>query len=189
MTETGIALSHHETVDDWEAARGEGAVFACITTSESMNWRDPDAAKQVTAAQEAGLHTGVRHFARPGGPEEQARLAARVAGPLGAFHPGSLAPALHVAVAGIDDRFVKTWVRTIRNVAHIRRVQVYATLEHWSHHLQPDKWADDEMVLGLLRHNGIAGRPGWSHARLGMHQHQTGRAAVVYPFTLADVLL
>jgi len=189
VAEFGISLSHHETVADWDAVRADGAVFACVTTTESMNWRDPDAGKQVTAAREAGLHAGVRHFARPGGPEEQARLAARFAAPLGALTRGCLAPALHVAVDGLDDRFVKSWLRTVRSVTGVRRVQVHATYEYWVRHLHPAKWADPEVVLGIVRHNGIAGRPGWSEARLGIHQHRTGHAAVVYPFTLDDLLL
>lgn len=51
MTELGINLAHHETVADWDAIRGDGVAFASITTTESMNWRDPVAAKQVASAR------------------------------------------------------------------------------------------------------------------------------------------
>lgn len=189
VTNLGINLGHHETVDDWNAVRADGITFASITTTESMNWRDPVAGEQVVTARKAGLHCGVRHLARPGGPGEQAELAARFASPLGALSAGSLAPALHVGVEGIDDKFVKAWIKTIRQVAGIQRVLIHAEYENWLHHLHPDKWADAEVVLWLARHNGIPGRPGWFHSRLGLHQHSTGRDAVVYPFTLTDLLL
>lgn len=190
MTELGINLAHHETVHDWDAVHGSGVAFASITTTESMNWSDPVAARQVASARDAGLRTGVRHFARPGGPGEQAEHAARFARPLGALAAGSLAPALHVAVEGVDDKFIKTWIKTLRHTTGIRRVLVYADYEHWLHQqLHPDKWADREVVLWLVRHNGIPGRPGWFHSRLGLHQHSAGRDALVYPFTLADLLL
>ncbi|SFB47653.1 Glycosyl hydrolases family 25 [Amycolatopsis marina] len=185
----GINLTHHEVVDDWHAVRADGVNFASITITESANWSDPAAARNLGGAQQAGLHTGGRHFARPGGAPDQAEHFVRIAKPLGAFAPGSLAPALDVRVEGVDDRFIRSWIKTVRQATGIRRVLVYADFEQWSHAFHPDKWADSEVVLWLARHNGIPGRPGWFHARLGLHQHEHGRDALVYPFTLTDVLL
>ncbi|WP_158889286.1 GH25 family lysozyme [Amycolatopsis anabasis] len=195
----GINLSLHETVDDWSAVRAGAFTFASITVTESMNWSDSGAERQVGRAQEAGLHTGIRHYARPGAPQDQAEHCARTGRRLGAFQPGSLAPALEVHAAGVDDRFIKSWIKAFRHSSGIQRVLVYADNDRW-HRLQPDKWADSEVVLWLTNHNGIPGRPGWFHARLGLHQHgndpvvpgvrgQIGQDALVYPFTLADVLL
>ena len=42
-----------------------------------------------------------------------------------------------------------------------------------------------DVVLWLVRHNGIAGRPGWFHARLGLHQHAySGLAGIAGPVAL-----
>lgn len=198
--ERGINLSHHETVDDWKNVRAHGVLFSSVTITESTNWSDTAAIRNVQAAQTAGLHTGARHFARPGSVHEQVTHFLRTASPLGVFAPGSLAPSLDVRAPGISDRFIKSWIRGVRHAANIKRVLVYAGYEQWLHELHPDKWADSEVVLWLARHNGIPGRPGWFHSRLGVHQHgsgddapgfhgEIGYDAVVYPFVLADLLL
>lgn len=193
-------LSLHATVADWDTVRASSVVFASITVTENVNWSDAGANRQIAAAQRAGVHTGIRHYARPGAPQDQAEHCARTGMALGVFGPGALAPALDVEVVGVDDRFVKAWIKAIRNAAGIRRVLVYARYEAWSHELHPDKWADADVVLCVRRHNGIPGRPGWFHPRLGLHEHLAapiapgfdgpiGLDAIVYPFTLADVLL
>ncbi|MBK1785532.1 GH25 family lysozyme [Prauserella cavernicola] len=186
-------LSLHETVDDWAAMRARSVRFASITVTESLNWTDDTAVRQLGDALRAGVHAGIRHYARAGAVQDQARHFVRTGMPLGAFAPGALAPTLDVGADGIDDRFIKAWIKAVRSASGVRRVLVYATYEDWLHRFRPDKWADSEVVLWLVRHNGIPGRPGWFHSRLGLHQHSAGRPhgadALVYPFTLADVLL
>ncbi|SFK13656.1 Lyzozyme M1 (1,4-beta-N-acetylmuramidase), GH25 family [Amycolatopsis sacchari] len=199
-TARGINLSLHATVADWDTVRSAAVVFASITVTENVNWADTGAQRQIAAAQEAGVRAGIRHYARPGAPHDQAEHCVRLGKQLGVFGPGSLAPALDVDAAGVDDRFVKAWIKGVRQAAGIRRVLVYAPYDSWLHHLNPDKWADSDVVLWVRRHNGIPGRPGWFHPRLGVHQHRAapiapglsgpiGLDALVYPFTLADILL
>lgn len=189
----GISLPTRGTVRDWHIVRASGISFATVTVTESMNWTDEDAARQLLSARQAGVHTGIRHYARPGGAPDQVRHLIRTGRQLGAFTSGALAPALDVEAIGVDDRFIKSWIKAMRHVAGIRRVLVCAPYEQWMHRLHPDKWADDDVVLWLVRHNGIPGRPGWFHPRLGLHQHSKGGScgvdALVYPFTLSDVLL
>ncbi|SFP40981.1 Glycosyl hydrolases family 25 [Amycolatopsis arida] len=185
----GINLAHAEIVDDWTAVRASGAVFASVTVTESLNWTDSAAVRQLRAAQGLGLHCGARHLARPGGASNQAEHFVRTTAPLGTFAPGALAPALDVRVPGVDDRFVRGWIKAVRQAAGVGTVLVYAEYEDWLHRLRPDKWADAGVVLWLVRHNGIPGRPGWFHSRLGLHEHHPGHDALVYPFTLADILL
>jgi lysozyme len=198
--ERGITLSHRETVDDWHAVRGDAVRFVSVMVTENTNWSDPAAGRQIAASQRAGLHTGARHYARPGAVHDQAEHFVRTASRFGAFAPGSLAPALEVEAECVDDRFVKGWIKAVRHAAGIRRVLVHADHEHWLHQLHPDRWADSEVVLWLVRHNHIPGRPGWFHSRLGMHQYRAdepvpgapgpvAQDAIVYPFALADVLL
>jgi hypothetical protein len=198
--EQGINLSLHETVADWAAVRAHAFLFASVTVTESTNWVDTAAGRQIGAAQEAGLHTGIRHYARPGAAHDQAEHCVRTGKRLGTFQPGSLAPALEVEAVGVDDRFIKSWIKAMRGESGIRRVLVYADADFWLHRLHPDKWADSEVVLWLTNHNGIPGRPGWFHSRVGLHQHgkdacvpgattPVGQDAVVYPFTLGDLLL
>lgn len=189
----GVGLALRESVSDWARLRAGSVAFASVTVTESLNWVDDSSARQLTRALEAGVHAGIRHLARQGGAIDQARHVVRTGAPLGAFAPGVLAPALDARADGIDDRFVKTWIKTLRAEAGIRRVLVYASFEDWQHRFHPDKWADSDVVLWLVRHNGIAGRPGWFHSRLGIHQHaaddRAEESALVYPFTLADVLV
>jgi lysozyme len=198
-TERGINLSLHATVADWLAVRSDAVCFASVTVTESINWSDGGAQRQVEAAQRAGVRAGIRHYARPGAAYDQAEHCVRLGKQLDVFGPGSLAPTLDVEAVGVDDRFIRAWIKTVRHAAGIRRVLVYAPYEHWLHQLNPDKWADSDVVLWVSRHNGIPGRPGWFHQRLGLHQHSSAQApglhgpigldALVYPFTLADLLL
>lgn len=196
----GIDLQLHATVSDWDTVRSAAIAYASITVTENVNWSDGGARRQISAAQKAGVRTGIRHYARPGAPGDQAEHCVRLGKELGVFGPGSLAPALDIEAVGVDDRFVKTWIKALRSAAGIRRVLVYAPYESWLNHLRPDKWADSEVVLWVRRHHAIPGRPGWAHPRLGLHQHQNaplapgfhgpiGLDALVYPFTLADLLL
>ncbi|WP_020664723.1 glycoside hydrolase family 25 protein [Amycolatopsis benzoatilytica] len=196
----GLTLTHREQVLDWTAVRGADVRFVSVTISENVNWSDPGAERTLHAAQHAGIHTGARHYARPGAVHDQADHFVRTASRLGAFAPGSLAPALEVDAQSVDDRFIKAWIKHVRHAARIRRVLVYAGHDCWAHRLHPDRWADSDVVLWLVRHNGIPGRPGWFHARLGLHQHAlsagvpgvdgpVAQDAVVYPFALSDVLL
>jgi GH25 family lysozyme M1 (1,4-beta-N-acetylmuramidase) len=199
-TERGINMSHREIVDDWNAVRDADVRFASITVTENTNWSDLTAERHVAAALAGGIHAGARHYARPGAPHDQAEHFVRTASKVGAFAPGSLAPALEVAAASVDDKFIKAWIKSMRQAARVQRVLIYADYDCWTHRLHPDKWADSEVALWLVRHNGIPGRPGWFHARLGMHQHgrnatvpgirgAVAQDAVVYPFTLTDLLL
>lgn len=190
---SGVGLDLRESVPDWPGLRGRAVTFASITVTENLNWSDAGSAQQLSRALDAGVHAGIRHLAREGGAIDQARHVVRTGAPLGAFAPGVLAPALDARAPGIDDRFVKTWLKTLRGEAGIRKVLVYAEFDDWQHRFHPDKWADADVVLWLVRGNGIPGRPGWFHSRLGVHQH-TGEgpvapSALVYPFTLTDVLL
>lgn len=192
MTERGVDLGLHQTVRDWRDARAHEVTFASVTITESFNWTDADAARQFGTAQEAGIHAGIRHYARPGAAQDQAQHLVDTGKAIGAFTPGALAPALDVEATGVDDRFIKSWIKAMRHASGVRRVLVYGSYDDWLHRFKPDKWADREVVLWLVRHNGIPGRPGWFHSRLGLHQHSAGEFgadALVYPFTLADMLL
>lgn len=196
----GIDLSLHATVRDWSKLRDASACFASITVTENVNWIDSGAQRQIAAAQRAGVRVGIRHYARPGAVQDQAGHCVRVGKRLGVFGPGSLAPALDVEAAGVDDRFVRAWIKSVRHAAGIRRVLVCAPYEYWLRQLNPDRWTDSDVVLWVNRHNGIPGRPGWFHPRLGLHRHSAAPAgygftgpvgfdALVYPFTLGDLLL
>jgi hypothetical protein len=199
-SERGISLSHRERVLDWGAVRAADTRFVSVTITENVNWSSSASERNLAGAQEAGLHAGGRHYARPGAVHDQAEHFVRTASKLGAFAPGSLAPVLEVAAQSVDDRFIKAWIKHVRHAARIERVLVYADYDCWLHRLHPDRWADSEVVLWLIRHNGIPGRAGWFHSRLGVHQHALGpdvpgvggpveQSAVVYPFTLGDLLL
>jgi GH25 family lysozyme M1 (1,4-beta-N-acetylmuramidase) len=199
-SERGINLSHREIVEDWNAVRRSNVRFASVTITENTNWSDLSAERTLQHAQEAGIHTGARHFARPGAAQDQAEHFVRNAKKLGAFSPGSLAPTLEVSAASVDDKFIKAWIKTMRSAARVKRVMIYADYDCWQHRLHPDKWADTDVTLWLVRHNGIPGRPGWFHTRLGVHQHGNDATvpgvrgpirqdAVVYPFTMADLLI
>ncbi|EHK88917.1 GH25 family lysozyme [Saccharomonospora azurea] len=191
---TGISLAPHAPLPDWRALAADRSVtFASISVTENSNWVDRLAAAQLADAVQAGVYAGIRHRGRPGAPQDQARHVVQVGKSLGAFTPGTLAPTLDARAEGLDDRFVRTWIRTLRQEAVIRRVLVYAEVEHWHRRFRPEKWADDDVVLWSAWHNGVPGRAGWFHPRLGLHEHtadgRIGHHALVYPFTLTDVLV
>ncbi|WP_007023497.1 glycoside hydrolase family 25 domain-containing protein [Saccharomonospora iraqiensis] len=188
---TGISLATGGTL----SARSVPAMpaFVAVLVTEGPNGVASTAARLLGDMLRAGVRAGLRHHADPGGAREQARHMVRTGLDLGAFAPGALAPSLDVRAEGVDDRFVRTWVRTVRRVAEIRTVLVHGDDTVWRHRLRPDRWADDDVILTLARHNGVPGRPGWFHPRLGTHEyaagHGVGHEALVYPFTLGDLLL
>src|SRR5262245_45280580 len=111
--ERGISLSLHATVTNWGAVRSATARFASITITDNLTWSDIGAEPQVEEAQVAGMRAGIRHYARPGAAGDQAHHCASVGKRLGVFVPGALAPTLDVEAEGVDDRFIRTWIKTV----------------------------------------------------------------------------
>lgn len=64
---TGVDVSHHQRPDacDWWSAKRSGLDFAIVKLSEGPDYQDPAAAEHLRRIREAGLLTGVYHFARP----------------------------------------------------------------------------------------------------------------------------
>lgn len=200
MTDYGIDISHYNAIDDWNAVRGNNISFVSAKVSEGIDYTDPVARAHLDGARGVGIHAGGYHFARPGAPVDQARFFVDTARSLGAFEPGSLAPALDVEDTGVGDAFVAGWIDAARRQAGIRRVIVYANLDFWTNRLNPSEWADGDVILWIARYNGDPGNPGWAHPRLGLHQHsnqgqvpgipgEVDRDATVDPFVVADLLL
>ncbi|RZS37459.1 glycosyl hydrolase family 25 [Herbihabitans rhizosphaerae] len=195
----GIDLSHYNTVNDWNAVRGNNITFALCKITEGTTFVDQDAGGHLSGARGVGIHGGGYHFARPGSVVDQVTHFVNTGTPLGIFEPGSLTPVLDVEVSGVGDAFIAEWIRVIRERTGVKRVMVYANLNFWTNVLHPDQWAGDGVYLWIARYNGDPGNPGWAHPRLALHQHSdkgsvpgipgaVDRNATIVPFGLADLL-
>lgn len=73
---TGIDVSHHKGKVDWSLVRDEGHNFMFAKSTEGVGFDDDLCGQNVKAAKQAGLITGVYHFATvpPGNVYEDAKL-------------------------------------------------------------------------------------------------------------------
>lgn len=73
----GLDLSAVQRIDDADAVRAAGFLFAFVKATEGLAGRDPRYRRLADALRGAGLHVGAYHFAHVslGQPRAQARLA------------------------------------------------------------------------------------------------------------------
>lgn len=176
MTDFGIDLSHFNTVNDWEAVRGNGISFVSVKLTESTAHLDLAAADHVTGARAARIHAGGYHFARPGDIPGQVRLFASRLRALGLLDGGSMAPMLDMEAGALRptaNAFVADFVARLRAETGVRRVLVYANLDWFTHVLRPAEWVDPDVLLWIARFNGAPGHPGFAHPNLVLHQHSS----------------
>jgi lysozyme len=61
----GIDISHHNTINDWNAIKNAGVRFVYIKIAEGVGTPDPMAKKHALVAKQNGLTIGYYHFGRP----------------------------------------------------------------------------------------------------------------------------
>ncbi|TCO47291.1 LysM peptidoglycan-binding domain-containing protein [Actinocrispum wychmicini] len=175
MTDYGIDLSHHNTVDDWNAVRGNNITYASIKLTQSTDFVDWAAGNHVAGARSVGIRPGGYHYATGlGDVDAQADRFTDNLRAHGLLDAGSLAPMLDMEAAdlrGNANPFVREFIARYRIASGQSKILVYANLDWWTHVLNPDEWADDDVFLWIARYNGDPGNPGWNHPRLALHQH------------------
>lgn len=173
MTDYGIDVSHHNDVQDWNAVRGNGITYALLKVTESVDYVDDASAGYADGARGAGVAAGGYHFARPGDVGAQVAHFADRLGERGLLAPGSTWPALDMEAEGLGDAngFIADFIAGFRQRTGVHGMLVYSNLNWFTDVLRPDDWADDGVLLWIARYNGDPGNPGWSHPRLGIHQH------------------
>ncbi|MFC0547057.1 LysM peptidoglycan-binding domain-containing protein [Kutzneria chonburiensis] len=181
----GIDISGWNSVNDWNAVRGDGIEFASIKVTQGDYYTNPQRASQADNARRAGVVAGGYHFADP-----QVSVAANVAtfvrelNFLGLSGSGSFAPMLDIENSpseGINwnpdnsNAFVSQFIQEFRRQAGVRQIAVYANLSFWNSILRPNEWADDGVFVWLALYNGDPGNTGgYQHPRLAVHQHTSG---------------
>jgi LysM repeat protein/GH25 family lysozyme M1 (1,4-beta-N-acetylmuramidase) len=169
----GIDISHYQNVTDWQSVHGNGIEFAWHKALESTD-PDPTIGAHVDGARAADIRVGGYLFAHAGNTSGQVTAFIAALNAHGLLAPGSLFPALDIEAADLQssaDAFVRDFITQYRQASGRREIAVYANLDWWTHYLHPDQWADDSVILWIARYNGDPGNPGWSHPRLGVHQH------------------
>lgn len=174
MTEFGIDVSHHNTVNDWHAVRRDNITFASVKLTESNDFTDEAANGHAKRARDVGVHVGGYHFARHTDIAGQVRHFEDRLRATGLLARGSLAPMLDMEANELRptaNRFVAAFVARLRQETGVRRVLVYANLDWWRNVLRPGEWADRDVFLWVARFNGAPGRPGFAHPNVALHQH------------------
>lgn len=207
----GIDVSGFNTVTSWSSVRATGIGFASVKVSQGTYYTSPTAAAQITGSRGAGVLTGGYHFGDPNSAAVvNADYFVAAARPLGVLGGGALLPMLDIEndqadnitwSAATANAFIPAWIARVRAVTGQARVAVYANLSFWQTLLRPNDWADANTVLWLALYNGDpANTGGFSHPRLGIHQHtetavvsgvagQVDRNATVGAFGLPDLTL
>src|SRR5437763_16664101 len=92
----GIDVSKVNGEPDWGAVRGAGYAFAYIKATEGVGYVSPTLDAQLAGARNAGLVTGLYHYARPdtNSPQQDAAEFAAQLARLGASAAGNLPPCL-----------------------------------------------------------------------------------------------
>jgi len=182
----GIDVSRWNDVQNWRSVRANGISFASVKISQGDYLTSPTASAQVSSARDAGIAVGGYHFA-----DSNVTVAANVkrfvdeGRKRSVFDKGSFLPMLDMensANANITwstttaNRFIKDFIRQLRDATGVAPVAVYASASVWKGILRPDEWVDDQVFLWVALYNGDPGNlGGYSHRRAALHQHtQTG---------------
>ncbi len=116
---------------------------------------------------------------------EQARFFVDHAKPHGLFDDDALAPmydaenweggGLVWPSPKILNDHIAEHIRVVREETGVRRHLVYGSLSWWGTWIDPDLWADDDVLLWIAVYNGQPGDlEGWSHPNDALHQHTSG---------------
>jgi GH25 family lysozyme M1 (1,4-beta-N-acetylmuramidase) len=179
-----IDISVYNAVNDWDAVRVNGIVGASIKVSQQVNYLNPACGAQVAGARGAGIAAGGYHFGDPRvSAAQQAKFFVDNARPFGLFDDGALAPmydAENWEGGGLIwpnpktlNAHIAEHIRVVREETGVRRHLVYGSLSWWqSKWIDPDVWADDDVLLWVAVYNGQPGDlQGWDHPNDALHQH------------------
>ncbi|WNV88342.1 glycoside hydrolase family 25 protein [Umezawaea sp. Da 62-37] len=179
-----IDISVYNSVNDWNAVRADGIVGASIKVSQQVNYLNPSCGAQVAGARAAGVAPGGYHFGDPRvNAAQQAQFFVNNARQFGLFDDGALAPmydaenweggGLVWPSPQVLNSHIAEHIRVVRQETGVARHLVYGSLSWWqSRWIDPDVWADEDVLLWVAVYNGQPGYlQGWSHPNDALHQH------------------
>jgi len=179
-----IDISSYNAVNDWNAVRANGIVGASIKVSQQVNYLNPLCGQQAAGARGAGIAPGGYHFGDPRvSPTAQAQFFVDNARQHGFFNDEALAPmydaenweggGLVWPSPQVLNDHIREHIRVVRAETGVQRHLVYGSLSWWqSRWIDPDAWADENVLLWIAVYNGRPGDlQGWSHPNDALHQY------------------
>jgi GH25 family lysozyme M1 (1,4-beta-N-acetylmuramidase) len=186
----GVDVSRWQGAVNWSAVKAAGKQFTYVKVSDGASSSYATAAAQFHEATNAGLITGVYHYANPAySAVANADAFASQVNALGAID-GHLPPCLDLEIGvGSLSNWAATFVAELRRLTGASRVMVYSGLSFFTHQIT-ESWMDDDIFLWLARYGRNPGDVGYSSSRLVMHQYsQNGQVAGVAGNVDLDVAL
>ncbi len=127
-TLTGIDISNHQPVVDWEEVKAAGHSFALSKVSEGLGTPDREFGRaRWKAMRDVGLVRGVYHFARPQrgrDPKDEVEEFLGLVERAGGLQDGDLVPVLDIEAYGtagrLDPRQMLEWARGFVEEIHSR---------------------------------------------------------------------
>lgn len=170
----GIDVAKYQQHIDWKTVANSGYEFAYIKATEGRGYTSPTLDRQLDGARNAGMTTGLYHFARPdtNKPEPEADTFAAALNKRDADTAGHLAPCLDMEREGDDlPAWIGGFLDALRNLTDRDDITVYASSSWFNDKLDPDAWVDENIHLWVAHYGAKPGKPGYKHDRVAMHQH------------------
>jgi lysozyme len=178
--DTGIDVSSAQGFPSWPSVRAAGIRFVYVKATEGVGWVSPTLEEQFRGAADAGLVTGLYHYARPdtNPAEADADTFASQVNAFSAAVPGHLPPCLDLEVGSGDlGGWARRFVDQLRARTGASLVMVYSGAYFFRDHIGE---ADmDPATLVWIAHYGVPpGQPAYLTPRVVMHQYASdGRVA------------
>lgn len=170
----GIDVARYQGEPDWAAVRGAGYAFAYIKATEGVGYVSPTLDAKLAGARNAGMVTGLYHFARPdtNAPEQDAADFAGQLARLNASAPGNLPPCLDIETDAPNlSAWVKGFIAALRGHTGRNEVVVYASTSWFQSKLAPENWLDPGVFLWVAHYGREPGKPGYLTDRVAIHQY------------------
>lgn len=197
----GRDLSHHNTVGDYDAARG-AMNWVQLKITESDNFIDSSAARLSASGTTvigpgphhrgfAGIPRGAYHFAQPGSLVNQIRHFLNVKAAIG---PWERVDMLDCEFAGVDGGFIRALKEEYRRQSGQQKLLIYLGLYEVTHACAPDLWWDPDVYMWVARYRKIgapSGPDAWrSHLGFdhpGLSTYQWDNATPLPGANLTDI--
>jgi GH25 family lysozyme M1 (1,4-beta-N-acetylmuramidase) len=168
----GIDISSAQGLPQWQSVHAAGKQFVYIKATEGVGWVSPTLDGQFRDAAQAGLVTGLYHFARPANaPEADADTFAAKVAQYSAAGAGHLPPCLDVETGtGNLHDWVQRFLTRLRAQAHATTVMVYSSANFFRDHIG-ESGMDATTLLWIADYGVPAGHPAYLTPRVALHQY------------------
>jgi GH25 family lysozyme M1 (1,4-beta-N-acetylmuramidase) len=190
VADLGVDVSRWQGAVNWSAVKGAGYDFAYIKISDGISSSYATGPAQFHEATNAGLITGVYHYANPAySAVANADAFASQVNALGAIE-GHLPPCLDLEIGvGSLSNWASAFVTELRRLTGVNRVMVYSGVSFFTHQIT-ETWMGPDIFLWLAHYGVPAGQPGYSSPRLALHQYsQSGKVPGIAGNVDLDVAL